>query len=563
LGVIGYLLLTGALPFFGATPDQLLRAIIESVPKPIHEREPDLIPELVAVIERCLQKNPAARFDGLRALATALASAIKALRYAPAPEINLAIEGDPDATQAVDASTLHLRMQQADSENTVLFAVPEDLSQLLDEHQPDSVDMADESLDFDGQVELIPEPLTYPGEGEVTEISGAIQASMAQMSPPFPVAPDSGVEDRQQEDRSEVENKEDLTAAMAAAIGVFEDEDPDPASVLRDSTHGASTPITDASGPLSAVSGPHSPGRTTGSLLPEDLLAGLGDEIAEVIGLQPLQPNELSVAPVASLSDFEEIETMSERDKKKRLAEKTSVFPKLGGLNRPWVVAFLLMILLITALTAKIVMSDHETSSELSQKRQSRMRLALRAKRRLTKHRLVRFQTVPVAATVFLKSVAQGVTPYNQIIKGTKIRTFTVVLDGYESAIHTVDPTTLIANGKPSLAAVTLVKAKKISAPSQPATNRGDNGNSSAIPAVVQRLNSAGRPSRDTVNKKVVTPPKRVVTPNKPALGTLQSPKKSKAKPPHPKLPKKKPMRPGKKILKKKKPAKGQMVNPY
>ena len=44
LGIIGYLLLTGALPFFGATPDQLLKAIIDSEPKPIRERVPS-VPE--------------------------------------------------------------------------------------------------------------------------------------------------------------------------------------------------------------------------------------------------------------------------------------------------------------------------------------------------------------------------------------------------------------------------------------------------------------------------------------------------------------------------------------
>ena len=66
LGVIGYLLLTGALPFFGATPDQLLEAIVSGEPKPIRERAPQ-IPQLLAdIVHKCLAKDPYERFGDPR-----------------------------------------------------------------------------------------------------------------------------------------------------------------------------------------------------------------------------------------------------------------------------------------------------------------------------------------------------------------------------------------------------------------------------------------------------------------------------------------------------------------
>ena len=62
LGVIGYLLLTGALPFFGATPDQLLTAITTTDPKRVTERSPQVPGVLADIIHRCLSKAPEDRF---------------------------------------------------------------------------------------------------------------------------------------------------------------------------------------------------------------------------------------------------------------------------------------------------------------------------------------------------------------------------------------------------------------------------------------------------------------------------------------------------------------------
>lgn len=87
LGIIAYQLLTGALPFFGATPDQLLAAIAAGTPTPIARRTPgiQLPPKLEQIISKCLSKQPAERYADLRALATDVAAVIKSTQPEAAP----------------------------------------------------------------------------------------------------------------------------------------------------------------------------------------------------------------------------------------------------------------------------------------------------------------------------------------------------------------------------------------------------------------------------------------------------------------------------------------------
>jgi serine/threonine protein kinase len=87
LGIIAYQLLTGALPFFGATPDQLLAAIAAGTPTPIARRTPgiQLPPKLEQIISKCLSKQPGERYADLRALATDVAAVIKSTQPEVAP----------------------------------------------------------------------------------------------------------------------------------------------------------------------------------------------------------------------------------------------------------------------------------------------------------------------------------------------------------------------------------------------------------------------------------------------------------------------------------------------
>jgi tRNA A-37 threonylcarbamoyl transferase component Bud32/dienelactone hydrolase len=62
LGVIAYEMLTGQPPFTGA-PQAVLAAHITAAPPPLLEARPDLPPAIAQLVMRCLEKDPAARFQ--------------------------------------------------------------------------------------------------------------------------------------------------------------------------------------------------------------------------------------------------------------------------------------------------------------------------------------------------------------------------------------------------------------------------------------------------------------------------------------------------------------------
>jgi eukaryotic-like serine/threonine-protein kinase len=84
LGVILYELLTGVLPFAADSVTQLIAMVLTDHPRPIRAFRPDLPDDLCRAIERCLAKDPAARFATIAELALALE------RFAPADTRDLA-----------------------------------------------------------------------------------------------------------------------------------------------------------------------------------------------------------------------------------------------------------------------------------------------------------------------------------------------------------------------------------------------------------------------------------------------------------------------------------------
>jgi serine/threonine protein kinase len=84
LGVILYELLSGALPFAAESVTHLIAMVLSESPRPIREIRADVPDELGRVIRRCLEKEPAARFASVAALAAALE------RFAPADSRGLA-----------------------------------------------------------------------------------------------------------------------------------------------------------------------------------------------------------------------------------------------------------------------------------------------------------------------------------------------------------------------------------------------------------------------------------------------------------------------------------------
>ena len=80
-GIILYELVTGAVPFVGTNPLNVLTAHLTSPPRPPRERAPErgISPALEAVVMHAIAKNPKRRY----ATAAALASAVRAARSAP------------------------------------------------------------------------------------------------------------------------------------------------------------------------------------------------------------------------------------------------------------------------------------------------------------------------------------------------------------------------------------------------------------------------------------------------------------------------------------------------
>jgi len=73
LGVILYEIVTGSRPFAGETLAQICTGILQEQPRPLHELRDDLPPAFEAVVMRCLQKDPAQRYQSVEALVSALA----------------------------------------------------------------------------------------------------------------------------------------------------------------------------------------------------------------------------------------------------------------------------------------------------------------------------------------------------------------------------------------------------------------------------------------------------------------------------------------------------------
>lgn len=74
VGVLGYYMLTGELPFSGQTFEALAAKHIAEAHTPLAQLAPDAPADLVAAIERCLKKNREDRFRTGRELASALES---------------------------------------------------------------------------------------------------------------------------------------------------------------------------------------------------------------------------------------------------------------------------------------------------------------------------------------------------------------------------------------------------------------------------------------------------------------------------------------------------------
>lgn len=72
LGVVLYEALTGGLPFPGERPESVLYSVVHEEPEPLGALRHDVPPELEAIVDRCLRKDPDERFASAAELVSAL-----------------------------------------------------------------------------------------------------------------------------------------------------------------------------------------------------------------------------------------------------------------------------------------------------------------------------------------------------------------------------------------------------------------------------------------------------------------------------------------------------------
>jgi dipeptidyl aminopeptidase/acylaminoacyl peptidase/tRNA A-37 threonylcarbamoyl transferase component Bud32 len=102
-GVLLYELLSGRRPFDGPDPVAVLRAVVDGSHTPLEELRPDLPPAVAAVVERCLERDPARRYPD----AAALGADLDALNPS-APTVVLA-DAAVSAPRTVEAVRLRRR----------------------------------------------------------------------------------------------------------------------------------------------------------------------------------------------------------------------------------------------------------------------------------------------------------------------------------------------------------------------------------------------------------------------------------------------------------------------
>ena len=74
-GSVLYEMLTGSRAFEGQSSAALLSAVMRDDPKPMHERKRDIPPEVLRIVNRCLRKDPSARYASATEVAHQLRSA--------------------------------------------------------------------------------------------------------------------------------------------------------------------------------------------------------------------------------------------------------------------------------------------------------------------------------------------------------------------------------------------------------------------------------------------------------------------------------------------------------
>jgi serine/threonine-protein kinase len=109
LGVVLYRLLTNALPFGGDSLVEVLSHILNATPPPLAELRPGLDAELHAIVVRCLEKSPAARYETMAQVAEALEAYLATRAQMAQPAGNeLVAAGPPSSSTSKRAERIRI-----------------------------------------------------------------------------------------------------------------------------------------------------------------------------------------------------------------------------------------------------------------------------------------------------------------------------------------------------------------------------------------------------------------------------------------------------------------------
>jgi hypothetical protein len=112
MGIVLYELLTGVRPFAAATDALLIHTVLSGVkPRPPHELQPEVAPQLEAAALRALSRDPADRFATAREMADALGAAATPIEIAVylSQLFGAEAQTDPELGRAPVAGTVALR----------------------------------------------------------------------------------------------------------------------------------------------------------------------------------------------------------------------------------------------------------------------------------------------------------------------------------------------------------------------------------------------------------------------------------------------------------------------
>jgi serine/threonine-protein kinase len=525
LGIIGYQLLTGALPFFGATPDQLLSAIANGAPTPVGQRTSGTLPEALAhVIHRCLEKAPGRRYSDLRALATELAGVIKTTQ--PAPLKRKRFGEGVDASTMVAGPELLAALSAPDDDDdddeaTVMRSLPMDIEAAMRAVSGTATQLFAEPAPAQVTPEpshSIPEPLMFTGALE----QSAIQAQLASSggaarrrasSAPAAAAPSLD---------------HDLNAAMAAAAAdagarampgppATEGFDPFGDMNLSPEASAQSTVRSSVSQPPSPrppVSRPPGP-RPAPS---PELSNAIFDAINEELG-QKAAPKPRSASPLATAADFAALSPEVISQARPPEAGKPARSRNQSNNSRTLLIALAAVLILGIAGGAVwyFVLREPvapETQRTTQPKPTPKPAIAL-----LKSPLEIELRSTPAGAEVFQGAKRLGKTPLPLTLSEARAYAWVLKLDGHPDTKHSYDPTGVLPGE-------TTTPVEVILTPAVPAKPGAD----AAVAPSSAPSSAAAKPKRPKKPKPIRRRPKsstgtKASRPKKPAK-PKQDPKK-------------------------------------